>query len=126
MNGPIIETVFYGVQENIHELEPFMQYWKGVVDHAINGGKAVEAFIDQKMPTQPRKVTCTLLWERMAVLWNGDVTICGEDMDGKYVVGNLRDSSIQEVWLGEKLMGYKKLHKQEKFNQIALCEFCDW
>lgn len=125
-NGPLIETVFYGIPENIHEVEPFLDYWGKLVDHAIYGGKAVEAFIDQKMPTKPREVTCTLIWERMAVLWNGDVTMCGEDMDGKYVVGNLRDSTIQSVWNGEILKGYKKIHKEKQYQRIPLCEFCDW
>lgn len=126
INGPVIETVFYSIAENQHELEPFMDYWGKVVDHAIYGGKAVEAFISQKLPTRPKDRTCIMLWERMAVLWNGDVTICGEDMDGKHLVGNLRESSIQEVWLGEKLRNYKRLHKNGLYNQIPLCEFCDW
>jgi radical SAM protein with 4Fe4S-binding SPASM domain len=126
VNGPVIETVYYSIPENEHELAPFMEYWSKRVDHVIDGGSAVEAFIDQGRPTKPRTKTCTLLWERMAVQWNGDVVICGEDMDGAYKVGNLNDQSIQEVWLGEKLTSYKKLHKQGKFEEISICQFCDW
>lgn len=126
MSGPVIETVFYSIPQNQHELQSFLEYWGKFVDHAIYGGTAVEAFISQKLPTRPKDRTCTMIWERMAVLWNGDVAICGEDMDGKYLIGNMRDSSIQEVWQGEKMVEYQKLHKKGLFNQIPICEFCDW
>jgi radical SAM protein with 4Fe4S-binding SPASM domain len=125
-NGPIIETVFYSVSQTEHEIEPFMNYWSKVADHAIYGGKAVEAFIDHSLPSNPRTKTCSVLWERMAIQWNGDVVLCGEDSEGEFVVGNLHDSSISEVWNGEKLVNLKKLHKAGQFSQISLCEFCDW
>ena len=126
INGPVIEAVYYSIPENQHETEPFLNYWGKVVDHAINGGAAVEAFMDQSLPKKPRTRTCSLIWERMAVQWNGDVVICGEDMNADYIVGNLREQTIQEVWLGEKLTKLKTLHKEGQFQKIPLCEFCDW
>jgi len=98
----LVETVFYSITENEHELGPFLDYWRKIVDHAIDGGKAVEAFIDPGLPKKPRTKRCNQLWERMAIYWNGDVAICGEDMNGDWIVGNLRNQSIQEVWSGEK------------------------
>jgi radical SAM protein with 4Fe4S-binding SPASM domain len=126
INGPVIEAVFYAIPENEHELEPFLDYWGRIVDHAIDGGRAVEAFIDQGLPVAPRVRTCSELWERMAVHWNGDVAMCGEDVNGDWIVGNLRDQTIQEVWLGEKLTLIKKNHKEGRFDKISMCEFCDW
>jgi radical SAM protein with 4Fe4S-binding SPASM domain len=126
VNGPIVETVFYSIAENRHELEPFLEYWGEVADHAINGGSAVEAFIDPQRPGPCRTRTCAQLWERMAILWNGDVSICGEDLNGDWLVGNLRDQSIRQVWQGEALSQARKAHKQGQFGQISLCKFCDW
>jgi radical SAM protein with 4Fe4S-binding SPASM domain len=125
-NGPIIETVFYSVPQTEHEVDPFMAYWGKTADHAIYGGKAVEAFIDHDLPSTPRIKSCCEVWERMAIQWNGDVVLCGEDSDGEFVVGNLQESSIREVWNGEKLMNLKKLHKAGQFDQISLCKYCDW
>ena len=62
----------------------------------------------------------------MAVFWNGDVPFCGEDKDGKYIIGNLRDQTIEEIWLGEKLTRYKKIHEAGEFSKIPICEYCDW
>jgi radical SAM protein with 4Fe4S-binding SPASM domain len=126
INGPVIETVFYSIPENQHELGPFLDYWSEVADHAINGGNAVEAFIDQQQSRKCRARTCTQLWERMCILWNGDVAICGEDLDGEHLVGNMRDQSIRQVWQGEALAHIKRTHKEGQFEKISLCKFCDW
>jgi radical SAM protein with 4Fe4S-binding SPASM domain len=126
INGPVVETVFYSIPENEHELKPFLEYWSKIVDHAIDGGKAIEAFIDQKSCKKARTQTCPQLWERMAIHWNGDVAICGEDVNGEEIVGNLRDQSIRDVWSGDKLIQIKKIHKNGEFKRIAMCEFCDW
>jgi radical SAM protein with 4Fe4S-binding SPASM domain len=126
VNGPVLETVFYSISMNEHELEPFKKYWANKVDHVIDGGHAVEAFINQSIPTVPRTHSCAMLWERMAVQWNGDVVLCGEDMDGAYKIGSMIDQSIKEVWQGEKLMAYKQLHKERRFSEIPICQYCDW
>jgi radical SAM protein with 4Fe4S-binding SPASM domain len=126
VNGPVTETVFYSVPENEHELRPFLDHWGSIVDHAIDGGKAVEIFRDQNLPTKLRTKRCTQLWERMAVHWNGDVPFCGEDMDGDWIIGNLRENSIKEIWLGDKLNRFKKIHKKGDFDEITMCKYCDW
>ncbi|HKI48719.1 MAG TPA: radical SAM protein [Desulfobacteria bacterium] len=126
INGPVVETVFYSIPENEHELQDFLGYWNNIVDHAVFGGKAIEAFMDPDLPTKPRTKTCPQLWERMAIYWNGDVSMCGEDLNGSWIVGNLRDQSIKDVWLGRKLEQIKKIHKEGEFNKISLCAYCDW
>ena len=125
INGPVIETVFYAIPENRHELVPFLDYWGKIADHAIDGGNALEAFIDQQQAKKCQTRTCITLWERMVVLWNGDVSMCGMDLDGKWLVGNLRDQSIREVWQSEALRHIRELHKEGGFDQISLCKFCD-
>jgi radical SAM protein with 4Fe4S-binding SPASM domain len=126
VNGPVTETVFYSIPENAHELQPFLDHWSKIADHAIDGGVAAQIFIDGATPTIPRTRRCSQLWERMAVFWNGDVPFCGEDKDGKYIIGNLREQTIEEIWLGEKLTRFKKIHKAGEFSKIPICEYCDW
>jgi len=125
VNGPVIETVFYSIPENEHELAPFLEYWSRVADHAVNGGTALEALVDLKQSKKCQTRTCITLWERMVVLWNGDVTMCGMDLNGEWLVGNLRDQSIREVWQSDQLVRIRKLHKEGRFDQISLCRYCD-
>jgi radical SAM protein with 4Fe4S-binding SPASM domain len=125
INGPVTETVFYSVPENEHELQPFLDYWSRVADHAINGGTAEHHLSDSVSAIRPRTGRCAHLWDSMAVFWNGDVPFCSEDMDGKQIIGNLRDQSIEEIWQSKELLEIQKLHKAGKFNKISACEYCD-
>jgi radical SAM protein with 4Fe4S-binding SPASM domain len=40
---------------------------------------------------------CSKPFTDVGVLWNGDVTLCGLDHDGELTVGNVRNSSIENV-----------------------------
>jgi len=124
-NGPVTETVFYSVPENEHELQPFLDYWSQVADHARNGGTAARNFNDGGSATKARTRRCAQLWDSMAVYWNGDVPFCAEDRDGKQIIGNLRDQSIEEIWQSKELFEIKKRHKAGQFDTIPTCQYCD-
>lgn len=40
---------------------------------------------------------CRFPWEKMTVLWNGDVVPCCLDFDAKYIVGNVMRQSLLEI-----------------------------
>jgi radical SAM protein with 4Fe4S-binding SPASM domain len=128
INGPIIEVIFYRLPENINEEAEFVRYWRKVVDHVHPVGDISKSFADYtvKNKTIPlRSKTCKLLWERMTIFWNGDVTMCAEDLDGDYVLGNLKEKTIRDIWNGDKMLAIKKLHNDKLFNNINLCSRCD-
>jgi radical SAM protein with 4Fe4S-binding SPASM domain len=127
-NSPVITTVFYAMPENVREEEQYVQHWRGVVDHARLGGKISESWAEYKRDGKtrtPRQRTCFMLWDRMTIFWNGDVTICGEDVDGELVYGNLNNSSIYELWHSEPLSAIKQIHKEKRFEEIPQCSNCD-
>jgi len=131
VNGPIVEVLFYRMAENQNEEEQFVKYWRRSADHVHPVGKISESFAtynrndERERSFLARKKSCKLLWERMAVFWNGDVTICAEDLDGKHVIGNLGSSTIKEIWHGEKMKHIKRLHKEGVFGELSLCSRCD-
>lgn len=52
----------------------------------------------------PEKVVdghCPLLDETMTIRWNGDVVPCCYDITSKHVLGNVHESSLEEIWSGE-------------------------
>jgi radical SAM protein with 4Fe4S-binding SPASM domain len=127
-NGPVIETIFYTMAENKHETEAFVEFWRGIVDHARIVGKISEYFSGYKKRESaipPRKQTCKNLWERMTVFWNGDVTLCCADIDGDCLLGSLKTQSIKDVWNSRKLLSIKKIHKEKQFQKMPLCLRCD-
>jgi radical SAM protein with 4Fe4S-binding SPASM domain len=129
VNGPIVDVIFYGMPENCSEEAQFVEYWRDIVDHVHIAKEISTSFAKYKTGPKSipvRKRTCKNLWERMTIYWNGDVSICCEDLDGDYVLGNLREKSIKEIWNGDKLLSIKKSHKENNFEKLALCSKCDW
>ncbi len=55
----------------------------------------VDANYDLKKITQA--AYCTHPFTDVGILWNGDVTLCCMDHDGELKVGNIRESSIEDV-----------------------------
>lgn len=128
VNGPVIETVFYRMPENAHEEREFVKKWRGVVDHVRLGGDISQSFSEYKRDGEQLAVrtdTCLNLWQKMTVFWNGDVTMCCEDVDGDWVLGNLSEQSISEIWNSERLLTIKRIHKEKQLKKLPLCYKCD-
>jgi radical SAM protein with 4Fe4S-binding SPASM domain len=128
VNGPVVETVFYTLPENEHEEEQFVRHWRGKADHARLGGRTSESFSEYKKEGQaipPRTQTCSNIWERMTVFWNGDVTLCCQDVDGDWILGSLKEQSISEIWNSEQLLSIKRIHKEKQFQRFPFCSQCD-
>ncbi len=127
-NGPIIETVFYSMSENKIEESEYEKYWRGNVDHVKLGGWISENFMEHNQPqksTRHRQKTCIQIWERLTIYWNGDVALCCQDINGEWILGNLRDQSISEVWTSEQLHLVKKIHADKRFQDFPFCDQCD-
>ena len=125
VNGPVIETVFYSMRENEHEVEQYLNYWRGKVDHARLMGGISESFKDKENAVAPRRQPCKVLRERMTILWNGDVTLCSLDVDGRQLLGNIQSQSIEELWNCEQLMSVRKAHAEGCFHELPFCAECD-
>lgn len=129
INGPVLEVIFFRMPENENEEKQFVKYWSSIVDHVHPGREITNSFAEYKTEGNSipiRKKTCKLLWERMAIYWNGDVTVCCQDLDGDFVMGNLREKSIKEIWSSEKMQYIRKIHKTGNFEKFSLCTRCDW
>ena len=126
-NGPIIKFDFYKMPENEREVAQFVKKWRGIVDR-VRVNDASNQFagfnIQGKSITQ-RKRTCSYIWERMVIYWNGDVPLCGEYIEGTNIVGNLHEKSIKDIWNCEEISQMKKLHKERKFENLPFCARCD-
>jgi len=128
LNGPIIEVIFQITPENKDELKDFNNYWKNRVDHVRIGGKIAYTFSkdqNEKAKIPLRRSTCKVLWDRMTIYWNGDVTLCCVDTRGEWILGNLRTRSLLEIWRSEQLRNIKKFHMKRQFSNIPICAYCD-
>jgi len=123
-----ILVTFKRMPENKHEEKQFVKYWRKKVDKVWTStiSKSFREYKNNEIDTPQRNNTCTGLWKEMVVFWNGDVTICTSDIDGNYIVGNLKERSIKEIWDGKQLSSVRNLHRKKQFQKIPLCSKCDF
>ncbi|MBF0618891.1 MAG: SPASM domain-containing protein [Candidatus Omnitrophica bacterium] len=71
-----------------------------------------------------RVVGCLNPWQQMSVAWDGDVIPCCYDYDKKYVLGNVNEHSLAEIWNGERM---QQLRREFLSNKVGnrLCRDCD-
>jgi len=65
---------------------------------------------------------CFWPWSRLVVLWDGRVVPCCYDYDGKFVIGDLNNQTIKEIW------NSPAMHRLRQFEinntPCALCKKC--
>ena len=81
----------------------------------------VRGFID------PQTTPCPYSFERMGVDAKGNVMLCIHDLRVERSGGNVLERSIQEIWLGDEMQRFRKLHLALRGREHPLCAECpDW
>lgn len=77
-------------------------------------------------PLHPEKFcACTFPWYAMVVFWNGNVSPCPQDFFNNLSLGNVKESSLRDVWLGEQAVMLRKKMKTRQFQDLNPCATCD-
>jgi radical SAM protein with 4Fe4S-binding SPASM domain len=66
---------------------------------------------------------CYRMWLTFTVLWDGRVSLCCADYDGRNVLGDLRTSTIAEVWNNQAYRAVRRQHLESGGPEI--CRSCD-
>ncbi|MBU1078211.1 MAG: radical SAM protein, partial [Spirochaetes bacterium] len=70
---------------------------------------------------------CTDIYRMLCVYWNGDIVPCCYDISGKEIFGNIKDSTIKEIWSSEKYVDFRKhVGEVETYPELdpQLCRTC--
>ena len=123
---------------NRDSIERLREYWEAVpgIDEFVAkefkawNGDAPDVNRLNESPTdnaELRKthdqVSCNVPWEKMSVAWDGDVLPCCYDYDKKYVLGNVKNKKMAEMWNGPEM---QKLRREFLANHVTnpLCRNC--
>ncbi len=68
-----------------------------------------------------RATLCPEVESGMTILHTGEVVPCCEDFRGSYILGNVRQESLLEIWRGER---YRQLRSQVHRREPAMCRDC--
>lgn len=66
---------------------------------------------------------CYRLWLTFTVLWDGRVSMCCADFDGRHIFGDLRSQTIAEVWNSPVYRAARRQHLES--GGPGICRSCD-
>lgn len=70
-----------------------------------------------------RQGFCPHILSDTVVTWNGDVTVCTMDVEGKFAVGNIKNEPLRTIWKSGK---YTQLRKQVFSRKFPECRECGY
>jgi Radical SAM superfamily/Iron-sulfur cluster-binding domain len=108
-------------QNNSADEQAFIREWSQVADkiHITdlhNWAGTLNAKSDVNFP-------CYRLWLTFTVLWDGRVSLCCADFDGRHILGDLRTSTIAQVWNSPAYRAVRRQHLESGGPEI--CRSCD-
>jgi MoaA/NifB/PqqE/SkfB family radical SAM enzyme len=108
-------------QNNSADEQAFIEHWRRVADkihitELHNWAGTLNTVSDVNYP-------CYRPWLTFTVLWDGRVSLCCADFDGRNVLGDMNTSSIREIWNAEPYVFARRQHLESGGPDI--CRSCD-
>ncbi len=83
--------------------------------------------INVPAPASATRPPCPWLFSWLMIMQDGTVTMCGADWDARTPLGNVRHSSIAEIWYGAEMGRRRQAHLDGRFDAVEICGTCtDW
>ncbi len=125
---PKIFLSFVETPDNAHEVQQYINQWRKAVDGiSISLMHNWTGSINRRHEHKPyKRDPCRLLWTDMVISWNGDTPLCCNDYENKVVLGNIKESPIEEIWGGEKINEIREYHRRGKFDRVPTCAKCEY
>jgi len=121
------------------EKTKFIKDFKNISDEiAIESlmGWSMSEVQDFTLGTKPKKSpdglkiskreVCPFIFYTLAINFNGEVSLCCVDWSRSTVVGDLSKESLSEIWNGEKLFQFRKMHLMLEKNKNQACNNCQY
>lgn len=111
------------------EKNKFIEYWESKVDRIailkyLDCQTGDEKIFHKENYEQDDAFCCPELWRRLTILSDGTATLCPRDMKKKYVIGNVHEQTITEIWTGERMQRAREYHLQGRFKEFGSCGNC--
>jgi radical SAM protein with 4Fe4S-binding SPASM domain len=130
LKKPEVVVQFVEMDLNTHEKDNFSKFWseQGAIVKIrpkVSWGNLMDApnlILDNK-----ERWPCHWAMQTMSIADDGRVVLCPVDLDARVVVGDIKNSSIREVWNG-KLKEFRRFHNNHEFHLLPpMCKDCrDW
>jgi len=108
-------------QNNSADEQAFIKHWSAIADkiHVTDLHNWAGTLNHESDVNYP----CYRPWLTFTVLWDGRVSLCCADFDGKTILGDLNTQSIAEIWNAEPYRQARREHLESGGPDI--CRACD-
>jgi len=125
---PTIRVSFVENEENKHEKEDFVSFWKDKVDllsmQSLIKYDATPEALKSKKKLGAIKYNCHQPWTRMVVRSNGDIIPCCTVPGMEFKLKNSKDVTLKEVWDSSYLKNLRKDLKNGEGYKNKICKSC--
>lgn len=120
------------LEENKGERQEWMEYWKSKLSKIDRVQiMPMHTWSGEIMDEEKKKIEyysdkpCVSVFSSFTVNYNGEVQLCDSDIEQREVMGDVRESSIRDIWQGERFEIIRKWHTNAQRNNIKICQGCD-
>jgi len=108
-------------QNNSADEHAFIEHWRSIADkiHVTD----LHNWAGTLNQTSDVRYPCYRPWLTFTTLWDGRVSLCCADFDGRTILGDLRTSTIKEIWNSDRYRAVRREHLESGGPEI--CRSCD-
>lgn len=100
--------------------------WSGETGSDWMGGDEPATGMDGKTPLKADRKVCPSPFYGLNINSNGSVSLCCVDWSHQTVIGNAFDTSIVDMWNGDKINEFRSLHLRGERSKISVCKDCQY
>lgn len=130
---PLLRCTFVLLRENEHELDAFIKQWGGKADYISVQSYVPHTLGKKDLKLHPnlisntmefRDITCSQPFERLVISAGGEVYPCCSPIGTDILLGNIHDSSLQEIWRSKTENNLRKMMKDRTWSNFPVCNQC--
>lgn len=117
------------VELTAEERQGFIDTFTPITDslfvHPLHGEALAEDTGFAASPDTTRRV-CSEPFLKLAVNFNGAVSVCCADWRMATIVGNVAEESLKDIWNGERLRAFRLTHLEGRREELPACRDCGY
>jgi radical SAM protein with 4Fe4S-binding SPASM domain len=124
---PHISVAMVLVDQNRSSKKEFAEVWKGADEVRFSLFFNWAGKLEVEEPRSGHRLNfCERLYHYVTILADGRVALCCFDSNGEYILGDVRNQTIDEVWHSQEFAQVRRQLCERKFDQLHLCARCDY
>ena len=121
-----IEVINFEADKRLHTKKEFEAKFKDLpLDSFVIKDLHNWAGETTKEHTSKHYSTCTFPWNALVVFWDGNVLPCSQDFFGSYILGNVKESSLKDIWNNPLTAQLREKLSKKDIRELKACRECD-